>query len=134
MTVDAVRSAATALVAAFGAHDSEAYFASFAPTSSFVFHNVDHVVTSREAYETLWRRWEADGFQVLGCESSNGAITMLSDEIGVFTHTVRTTVADPADPAGPLLLGERETIIFQLIDGRWLGVHEHLRIDPTFSV
>jgi hypothetical protein len=131
MTADAVRSAATALVAAFGAHDREAYFASFAPSASFVFHNVDHVVASRADYETLWRSWEADGFQVLGCESSSGAVTMLSDDIGVFTHTVRTTVADPA---GPLLLGERETIIFQLVDGRWLGVHEHLSIDPTFSV
>jgi len=131
MTADAVRSAATALVTAFGAHDREAYFASFAPSASFLFHNVDHVVASRADYETLWRSWEADGFKVLGCASSNGAVTMVSDEIGVFIHTVRTTVADTA---GPLVLGERETIIFQLIDGRWLGVHEHLSIDPSFSV
>jgi ketosteroid isomerase-like protein len=131
MTVDAVRTAATALVAAFGAHDREAYFASFAPSATFVFHNVDHVVASRSDYETLWRSWEADGFKVLACQSSNGVVTMLSADSAVFTHTVRTTVADVA---GPLVLGERETIVFQLLDGRWLGVHEHLSIDPTFSV
>ena len=131
MTVDAVRTAATALVVAFGSHNREAYFASFAPTATFVFHNVDHVVASRSAYESLWDSWEADGFRVLGCESQHGAVTLLTDDVAVFTHTVRTTLADPS---GSLVTGERETIVFQFLDGRWLGVHEHLSVDPTFSL
>ena len=56
---------------------------------------------------------------------------MLGIDVAVFTHTVRT---DLADGDGSITSGERETIIFQKIDGHWLGVHEHLSVDPTFLV
>lgn len=123
--------AATALVAAFGTHNRAEYFDAFAPSASFIFHNYEKVLESRSAYEKLWDEWVADGFKVLGCRSSNQQITMLGADVAVFTHTVRT---DLADGDGSITTGERETIIFQKIDGRWLGVHEHLSIDPTFLV
>lgn len=124
-----MRKAAADLVAAFSRHDTDAYFASFAPDANFIFHNCDEILTSRAQYEELWRTWEQDGFRVLGCTSIGGAVQMLDDGVGVFHHSVRTTLADGD---GSLESGERETIVFAMIDGQWLGVHEHLSVDPTF--
>ena len=126
-----VSTAATALVAAFGTHNRDVYFDAFSPTATFIFHNHDAVLESRSAYEKLWDEWVADGFKVLGCRSADQQITMLGTDVAVFTHTVRTELADGD---GSITSGERETIIFQKINGRWLGVHEHLSVDPTFLV
>ena len=119
--------AATALVAAFGAHDREAYFAAFAPTATFVFHNHDQVLASRSEYEALWDEWVQEGFRVVGCASSNQAVVLLSPSVAVFTHSVRTQLADGDDV---ITNAERETIVFQRFDSHWLGVHEHLSVDP----
>lgn len=127
---DQVREAAAALVAAFASHDTEAYFASFAPGATFIFHNVDHVLANRSEYETLWASWETQGFAVLSCTSSNGVVQMIGSDAAVFHHQVRTTLADAG---GGSESGERETIVFQRVDGVWLGVHEHLSVDPTFQ-
>lgn len=127
--VGQVREAAARLVAAFSRHDVHAYFDSFTPSATFIFPNVDHVLQCRAQYQELWARWEADGFRVLGCTSLNGSVQMLGDDVGVFSHSVRTTLADRD---GTIETGERETIVFQRIDGIWLGVHEHLSVDPTF--
>ena len=125
-----VREAAGRLIDAFARHDAAAYFASFAPDATFIFHNVDHVLESRHDYEELWSQWEAEGFHVLTCTSIGGSVRMRGDDVGVFVHQVRTTLADAE---GSLDTGERETIVFQRIDGTWLGVHEHLSVDPTFE-
>lgn len=116
-------------MAAFARHDVTTYFESFAPEATFIFHNCDDVVLSRTAYEDLWRTWERDGFRVLSCASIGGAVQMLGADVGVFRHSVRTALADGN---GSIETGERETIVFQRLDGRWLGVHEHLSVDPTF--
>lgn len=114
--------AATALVRAFAAHDRDAYFAAFAPDATFLFHTTDRVLGSRAEYEAEWRAWEADGFHVEGCETSDTAIRLLTPDVAVLTHAVRTRLAGVPEP-----LAERETIVFRRErDGRWLGVHEHL--------
>ncbi len=126
-----MKAAAAAVVAAFARHDRDAYFDTFAPECTFLFYNAPTLLVNRVAYETEWDLWIKDGFHVLGCESSNGQVTMVSDTVGVFTHTVRTTLAEGE---GSIVTGERETIVFALRDGRWLGVHEHLSSDPTYTV
>ncbi len=114
---------AAALVAAFGRHDTAAYFQHFAPEATFVFYTVDHVLTSRAAYQSLWSTWEQqDGFRVRSCSSSNVAVTVLGD-IAVVTHDVSTTVSGRG---GTTDLSERESIVFQRQGTRWLAVHEHL--------
>lgn len=127
---DDVAHAAARVVAAFGAHDVQAYFACFAPEATFLFHNSDRLLSSRSEYEAQWREWESDGFQVLGCESSGGRVDAISHDVAVFTHTVRTRLANGD---GAVETGERETIVFALRGGLWLGVHEHLSVDPTFA-
>jgi uncharacterized protein (TIGR02246 family) len=123
---DEVRAAAADLVRAFGSHDREAYFAAFAPSSTFLFHAMDRLLASRAEYEELWRSWEAEGFRVLGAESSEARVDLVAPGVAVFTHRVTTTVADTPEP-----LRERETIVFTRdADGRWLAVHEHLSLDP----
>ncbi len=126
-----VKAAAASVVAAFGSHNSEEYFASFAPSATFLFHNAPALLGSRSEYEKEWRAWEVDGFKVLGCQSSNGRVDVLNSETAVFTHTVRTQLAD--GEGGTIETGERETIVFSLIAGQWLGVHEHLSVDPTYT-
>ena len=121
--------AAGALVAAFGTHDRPRYFASFAPSATFIFYNSDRVFKSRAAYEAEWKEWETTGFKVLACSSLNSEVMVLTQDVAVFTHQVRTKL-NTAD--GVMDTGERETIVFQLLDGKWLGVHEHLSLDPTF--
>lgn len=119
---EGARQAVEALVDAFGAHDSERYFAAFAPNARFIFYNVPRVLASRAEYEQLWRSWEADGFHVLSCVSSDSVLQMLGDRAAVFTHSVTTQLADAKQK-----LHERETIVLHRgPDDRWLAVHEHL--------
>ena len=117
------------MVTAFASHDRDAYFDAFAPSATFIFHNSDKVLESRSAYENLWDEWVSGGFRVLGCSSSDQEVKVLSPDVAVFTHGVRTRLADAG---GSITVGERETIVFQKFDGRWLGVHEHLSVDPTY--
>jgi hypothetical protein len=121
---DGVLAAATDLVDAFGRHDTTAYFEAFDPRATFIFHNCPERLASRAAYEELWQRWvNDDGFTVLACESSNQSVQMLGSTGAVFSHDVSTTVRTHA---GTETTQERETIVFELVGGAWLAVHEHL--------
>jgi ketosteroid isomerase-like protein len=122
-----VRRAGEALVTAFGTGDLDAYFDCFADDATFLFHTTDRLLRSTEEYRREWARWaDEDGFRVLGC-STDGTVVQVLGETAVFTHRVRTTVSTHA---GTEELRERETIVFARRDGRWLGVHEHLSVDP----
>lgn len=117
--------AAADLIAAFGAHDARRYFDAFAPEATFLFHAEDALVPDRAAYEAMWADWEQDGFRVLSCQSLDPRLDLVTDDVAVFTHTVRTRLAGVADEQR-----ERETIVLRRgADGRWLGVHEHLSLD-----
>ena len=121
-----VAAASDALVASFASHDRDAYFASFAPESTFVFHTSTQRFRSRADYEREWVTWEADGFHVESCESVDRRIDLVTDEVAVMTHGVRTRIAGVKE-----MQRERETIVFRRTsDGRWLAVHEHLSQDP----
>lgn len=123
-----VKTAAAALVAAFGSGDVERYFSCFAEDATFVFHTTDRVLGSREEYRREWRRWEdEDGFRVLSCDSSDQRVQEFGD-VAVFVHRVRTRVRVNA---GEETLCERETIVFRRHSGGgWIAVHEHLSPDP----
>ncbi len=120
-----VLDAARHLVDAFARHDVAAYFAAFRPDATFCFHTHPQPLRSRAEYEELWRSWEADGFHVLGCTSSEQHVQVLGD-VAVLTHRVATRV-DTGD--GEEELDERETIVFTRTDDGWRAVHEHL--SPT---
>lgn len=130
MTVnDDVLAAAASLVGAFGRHDTQGYFDSFAADATFLFYTHDAPLRSRQAYQELWSAWEADGFHVLSCSSSDQHVQPLAENVAVFTHRVHTMVRTGTDDES---LDERETIVFRLQDdGRWLAVHEHLSPTPT---
>ncbi|WP_433363686.1 YybH family protein [Actinoplanes sp. CA-142083] len=123
-----VLQAARNLVEAFAAHNTEAYFGSFAADATFIFHTHETPLRSRSDYEQIWYGWEQSGFHVRSCESSDQNVQHFGD-IAVFTHRVRTVVfLDGAEQT----LNERETIVFHReADGRWLAVHEHLSPDPS---
>ena len=123
-----VLAAAAALVAAFGAHDTDGYFAAFAPEATFLFHSTGRLLRSRAEYRDLWDQWEADGFAVVGCTSTLGRVDLITEDVAVFTHRVHTRLQLDGHPS---VLDERETIVFRRVDGRWLGVHEHLSPDPA---
>lgn len=129
-----VLDAAAALVAAFGRHDTAAYFAAFRADATFCFHTHPEPLRSRSAYEELWSSWEADGFHVLGCTSSEQHVQVLGDaaDVAVFTHRVATRLR-LATGQPEELLDERETIVFtrNLAPGGWLAVHEHLSPVPA---
>ena len=117
--------AAEDLIAAFGAHDTRRYFDAFAPEATFLFHAEPALVPNRAAYETMWAEWERDGFRVLGCRSLEPRLDLVTDDVAVFTHVVRTRLAGVEDEQR-----ERETVVLRRgADGRWLGVHEHLSLD-----
>ena len=122
MTEKNVLAAAAALIAAFAANDVPAYFAAFTPEASFIFHHVAYVMRGRAAYEAEYAAWLQGGFEVLECTSSRQTVQLYGD-MAVFTHQLFTRTRSNA---GETALHERETIIFRHIDGRWLGVHEHL--------
>lgn len=117
-----VRAAAARLVAAFASHDREGYFAAFSPDASFLFHSSPEVFATRAEYRAEWERWEADGFHVDACETTDTRVEPLTEDVAVLTHAVRTTLAGGKPP-----LSERETIVFwREPGGAWVGVHEHL--------
>ena len=123
-----VGAAAAALVAAYGSHDAAAYFGSFAPEATFLFYTTPRLLDSRAAWEDEWRNLESDGFRVLACESLEPDVQVLTADVAVFTHRVRTRFRDGD---GEHDLAERETIVFRRdSEGRWLGVHEHLSAEP----
>lgn len=123
-----VRRAVEACVAAFGAHDTAAYFACFDPAATFLFHGTQRLLGSRSEYETEWASWEAEGFRVLGCTSTDQRIDLHGD-VAVLTHRVRTEVSLDGRTE---VQHERETIVLHRDPGgRWVGVHEHLSVDPT---
>jgi ketosteroid isomerase-like protein len=119
-----VLDAVARLVEAFGRHDVPAYFAAFRPDATFCFHTHPAPLGSRAAYEELWRSWEADGFRVLGCTSTEQHVRLLGD-VAVLTHRVATRVRPAADEPEELL-DERETIVLARSADGWLAVHEHL--------
>lgn len=124
---DGVLAAAARIVDAFSRHDTDAYFAAFAADASFIFHNLDRVLTSRDAYRAEWRRWEErDGFRILGCRSSDRHVQLAGD-VAVFAHAVETDVSI----AGETMTNrERETIVFRRKGGDWVAFHEHLSVLP----
>lgn len=122
-----VFAAAARLVDAFSRHDAERYFAAFAEDASFVFHNLDRVLTSRDAYRDEWRLWEErDGFRVLACRSSDGRVQM-AGEVAVFTHRVETDISVGGHE---MTNRERETIVFRREGDGWIAFHEHLSVFP----
>ncbi|CAM5467458.1 hypothetical protein MAUB1S_07856 [Mycolicibacterium aubagnense] len=128
MDQDAVAAAADRLVAAFGRHDTEAYFAAFAPDATFIFHNHPVVLASREDYRLLWTDWETSlGFKVLDCKSSGRDIKVFGD-MAIFTHQVETRAMFEGQA---VTSHERETIVFRKNGGQWLAVHEHLSTLPV---
>ncbi|MBJ7336978.1 nuclear transport factor 2 family protein [Mycolicibacterium sp.] len=121
----AAMQAAVDVITAFGSHDTASYFDGFAPEATFLFHAEPALITSRADYEATWAQWEQDGFRVLSCESLNPRLDLVSDDVAVFTHSVRTRLAGVDEEQR-----ERETIVLRRgPDGRWLGVHEHLSVD-----
>lgn len=123
-----VAAAADAIVAAFAAGDTAAYFDSFAPDASFIFHPEPARLNSRAAYEHEWAGWIADGWRVTSCESTDQLIQAFPGG-AVFSHTVATSI-ETAD--GPDSYVERETIVFvRAADGALVAIHEHLSTVPS---
>src|SRR3954451_6598192 len=89
----AAMQAAVDVIAAFGSHDTARYFDGFAPEATFLFHAEPELLPSRAAYEALWAGWEGDGFRVLSCKSLNPRLDLITDDVAVFTHAVRTRLA-----------------------------------------
>lgn len=117
-----VRAAAQRLVEAFARHDTSAYFAFFTQDATFVLHNLQETLLSRQAYLTQWNAWRHDGFAVLDCVSSDAHVQVY-DDMAIFHHDVDTRVRIAGVES---LLTERETIVFRRTSQGWLACHEHL--------
>ncbi|MFJ4348313.1 YybH family protein [Pseudomonas sp. NPDC089401] len=119
-----VRQAAADLVDAFASNDTARYFACFSEDATFVFHTLPQPLLSRRAYQDLWAQWQAEGFAVLGCASSNVQVS-LQGEVAIFMHDVATHIRLAGEEHQ---LAERETIVFRRHGERWLACHEHLSV------
>lgn len=123
-----VLAAAEAIVAAFGRDDPKSYFALFDPAATFIFHTTPGRLESRAAYAAEWAKWaREDGFHVRACSSADQRVQLFGD-LAVFTHSVRTELSTKQ---GDSSVRERETIVFERRDGKWIAVHEHLSPDPS---
>ncbi|MFT4231872.1 MAG: nuclear transport factor 2 family protein [Leucobacter sp.] len=126
-TEEAVLAAADAIIDAFAATDTEAYFAGFSDDASFIFHPEPARLNSRAEYEALWAGWLASGWRVTSCGSSDRLVQVFPGG-AVFSHTVATSI-DSAD--GPDSYVERESIIFRADEmGALVAIHEHLSTVP----
>lgn len=129
-THEAVLAAADAIIDAFRATETEAYFAGFAPDASFIFHPEPARLDSRADYEALWAGWVATGWRVTSCASTDRLVQVFPGG-AVFSHTVATSV-DSAEGADSYL--ERESIVFTVgDDGSLVAIHEHLSAPTTHA-
>lgn len=127
-TTAEVAAAADAIVAAFTAGDTAAYFSGFAPDATFIFHPEPARLNSRAEYEQAWAGWLADGWRVTSCQSTDPLIQVFPGG-AVFSHTVATSI-ETSD--GPDSYIERETIVFvQAAEGELVAIHEHLSTAPA---
>ncbi|HEY0286347.1 MAG TPA: nuclear transport factor 2 family protein [Pseudomonas sp.] len=124
--VDTVSHAARQLVNAFASNDTDTYFAAFTEDATFFFYTLPAPLLSRAAYRAVWDSWQADGFVVLDCQSSNAHIS-LQGEVAIFMHDVATHVRFGQQESR---YQERETIVLRQCEGRWLACHEHLSAIP----
>ncbi|MEI6038933.1 MAG: nuclear transport factor 2 family protein [Actinomycetes bacterium] len=124
-----VRNAATQLVSHFAANNVKAYFECFSQDANFIFYTHSVRLNSRQEYEELWKSWEDEiDFKVLSCTSTNQDIRMVGQDVGIFTHSVLTTLSTSD---GTDTVAERETIVFEKQGLKWVAIHEHLSPDPT---
>jgi ketosteroid isomerase-like protein len=123
---DEVRRAAAAIVDAYAATETEAYFACFAPEATFCFHTEPARLNDRAAYERLWHDWTSHGWRVRSCVSSAQLVQTFPGG-AVFTHDVATTVETPD---GQDSYRERETIVFRADAEQLIAIHEHLSPVP----
>lgn len=118
-----VEAAAVALIDAFAKNDRPRYFAAFLPEATFVFPIVNRVLTSRADYEAEWQLWvDEDDFQVTECLSLDRMIQVYGD-VAIFVHR---TVTHSTGTSGTRTLHERETVIFNKVNGIWMAAHEHV--------
>ena len=122
-----VLQAAAHLVSRFAAHDFDGYFSCFDEKTVFIFHTTPNVLLSKSEYQKEWRNWEKDwGFKVKSCTSSNQRVQLFGS-VAIFSHDVATTLGTND---GDKSFKERETIVFNEVSGKWVGVHEHLSPMP----
>jgi ketosteroid isomerase-like protein len=122
--IDDVKKTAADLVGHFGSSRVSEYFACFSESADFIFYTHTERLKSRKAYEDLWKTWEAEmNFKVLSCTSTNQDVRLVGDTFAIFTHNVSTNISTN-DGTDSVL--ERETIVFELVNGSWLAIHEHL--------
>jgi ketosteroid isomerase-like protein len=126
LTHEEVASAAERIVAAYAAMDYNAYFGSFDPEATFIFHGSPERLSSRSDYEEQWRSWVSDGWKVISCHSSD-ALIQIQGTTAVFSHSVATVTEEQGQRA---TTAERETIVFSRArSGDVLAVHEHLSLN-----
>jgi hypothetical protein len=124
-----VLDAAAKIVDDFGHHRTADYFAGFTADASFMFYTHSERLDSRAAYEALWAKWETeDGFKVHGCRSTNQLVQLIGNDAAVFSHLVSSDIEFAGEVS---TVAERETIVFALINGAWMAVHEHLSPETT---
>lgn len=121
-----VREAYERLMTAFANADTETYFGCFHEDATFFFPD-EPLVGSLEAYRSLWSTWEAEGVRFVDVVTEDVRIQVVG-ATAVVTHRIDTTVSTPDSTS---VDHERETLVFSEIDGRWLGVHEHLSPDVS---
>jgi ketosteroid isomerase-like protein len=122
VTIEQVQQATDRLVAAFAATDTDAYFACFADSATFVFHPEPHRLGDRAAYEALWAEWVASGWRVEECVSTDRLVQVHGDT-AVLSHSVRTTTSVGGERT---TVFERESIVFVRDGDDLVAVHEHL--------
>jgi hypothetical protein len=122
--IDDVKKTAADLVGHFGSGRVSEYFQCFSESADFIFYTHTERLKSRRAYQDLWKTWESEmNFKVLSCTSTDQDIKLVGDDVAIFTHNVST---DISTNDGVDTVAERETIVFELVNGSWIAIHEHL--------
>lgn len=122
--IEDVKRAAAELVAHFGESRVSEYFQRFSESADFIFYTHTERLTTRQAYQDLWKSWEEEiNFKVLSCISTEQHVCLVRNDVAIFSHNVCTHIST-VDGLSTVL--ERETIVFELVNGNWLAIHEHL--------
>ena len=105
----------------------EEFIAGYKPDVSLVCYGVSGRIDCREEFRLLIESWERDnGFEMYSARSTDRRGQFVGTA-AVFTHTLETQFRFDGVTDRKF---ERETLVFENVDGVWLCAHEHMSICP----
>ena len=105
----------------------EEFLAGHSSDASLICYGVSGRIDSRDEFRTILHSWVHDhGFEMFSVRSTDRRVQFVGSA-AVFTHVLETQFRFDGISDRKF---ERETLVFEQVEGLWLVSHEHLSVNP----